>query len=104
LQEPAHARWCDTDDPNGRRAHVRFEQNEIITLELAFTSSRPGAYTISNASYDRSGRLLADRVIVEPPNVVTIRSAITTTRSGPSVAGSAAPTSCRPSRSCSVWT
>jgi hypothetical protein len=39
---------------------------EVIPLELAFTAASPEAYQISLASYDRSGRMSAERFLLEP--------------------------------------
>jgi hypothetical protein len=51
--------------------HTRGDQStfrigEVIPLELSFSSTTPDKYRIDMASYDRSGRLNADRFLVEP--------------------------------------
>jgi hypothetical protein len=48
-----------------------FQQGEIIPLELAFSSSKPGAFSIDSASYDRSGRLFIDTFVVDAKTGVT---------------------------------
>jgi hypothetical protein len=45
---------------------TRFRQGEVISLELAFASSLPGAYHLDSASYDRSGRLEIDTFHLDP--------------------------------------
>jgi hypothetical protein len=45
---------------------LSFRVGEIISLDLAFTSSSPNKYQMDMASYDRSGRLSEDRFVVDP--------------------------------------
>jgi hypothetical protein len=45
---------------------TRFRQGEVIALELAFSSTQPGAYHLDSATYDRSGRLDIDTFHVDP--------------------------------------
>ena len=44
----------------------RFKQGEIVALELVFTNTGPGTYTLSPRAYDRSGRLDVDEISVDP--------------------------------------
>jgi hypothetical protein len=48
-----------------------FQQGEIIPLELAFASSKPGAFSVDSASYDRSGRLFLDTFVLDTTTGVT---------------------------------
>lgn len=43
----------------------KFQQGEIIRIELAFSSSKPNAYSIDSAGYDRSGRLDIDQFVLD---------------------------------------
>src|ERR1041384_1991529 len=45
---------------------TKFRQGEIIRLELVFSSSTSGKYTLNNRSYDRSGRLEMDDFHLSP--------------------------------------
>jgi hypothetical protein len=49
----------------------QFEPGEIINLELLFSSRTPQTYSLNNASYDRSGRLLIDSYHVNPQEGVS---------------------------------
>lgn len=44
----------------------QFRQGEVIAVELHFSTSAPDTYTVSTRSYDRSGRLDIDQVVVTP--------------------------------------
>jgi hypothetical protein len=49
-----------------RGGQSRFRPGEVIWLELSFSSSRPGAYNLDNAGYDRGGRLHVDEFHLDP--------------------------------------
>ena len=46
----------------------QFQLGEIIPLELSFASSKPNAYTLDAATYDRSGRLHSDYFVIDKPD------------------------------------
>ena len=48
----------------------QFQIGEVITLELSFASSKPEAYRLDAATYDRSGRLHSDGFAVDPRDAV----------------------------------
>jgi hypothetical protein len=52
-------------------AKSKFQQGELIRLELAFASSKPDAFSIDSAGYDRSGRLDIDAYLLDPTDGVT---------------------------------
>src|SRR5579872_2757429 len=43
-----------------------FRVGEVIPLELSFSSAAPKTYQLDMATYDRSGRLNAERFTVQP--------------------------------------
>ena len=55
----------------------QFQLGEIIPLELSFASSKPNAYTLDAATYDRSGRLHSDYFVITNPTRPSILSTIT---------------------------
>lgn len=50
---------------------TRFHPGEVISVELQFSSSVPDTYQLSQASYDRSGRLEIDQYHVEPASSIS---------------------------------
>lgn len=43
-----------------------YQQGERIEVKLSFSTTRPGAYTVDLATYDRSGRLPSETFLLEP--------------------------------------
>ncbi len=43
-----------------------YQQGERMDIKLTFSTTRPGAYTVDLATYDRSGRLPSETFLLEP--------------------------------------